>query len=438
MKGVAQEVPHRAAGLAVLLVMATVLYPASSNAADVNAGFSLGVAYTDNIDRLDSGGRNETIAQTGMTLSILEASRRINADVRSSLNYYDYIDNTFDSDLVGAVDALIDLSVVEGRIHWFVQENYGRTLFDPFQPDRPENWENLNFLTTGPTIVLYQGVRNDSGIDLRYSWVHYETRPFDNETANARFWVGREIRRDHRLSINLDVAETEYDNGGLTPDYERRSAFLRYEIDRGRNLLEIDAGFTEQEILSQTDDGVMFNASWTHQISAFSQFSLNLTRQFADQANVFRFQQDTGRDIDSIGDLTENGSPFLLNGIDVGYSLTGERTIFSISAGASDQEFDTQDQLDREDVRLDLFLQRNLTRSLFASIDLRFHRRELPNVSREDETRSGSLSVGYRFSDALDLAIRYTNTSQDSSSITNKYEENRGDLTLTYIPAWGR
>jgi len=430
--------PRRAAGVPVVLLMMTGIYAASSNAADVNAGFSLGVAYTDNIDRLDSGGRDETIAQGGMSLSIAETSRRINADVRSALSYYDYIDDTYESDLVGAVDALIDLTVVEGRVQWIVQETFGRTLFDPFQPDRPENTENLNFLTTGPTIVLFQGVRNDSGVDLRYSWVNYETRPFDSETANARFWIGRQIRRDHRLSINLELAETEFDNGGLTPDYERQTAFLRYEVDSGRNLLEIDAGFTEQEILSQTSDGVMFSAAWTRQLSASSQFSLNLARQFADQANVFRFQQDISRDLDSIGDLTENGSPFLLNSIDVGYSATGERTIFSVRAGASDQEFDTQNQLDREDLRIELFAQRNLTRLLFASIDLRFNKREFPNLARDDEGRSASLSVGFQLSAALDLTFRYTRISQDSTSVTNKYEENRGDLTLNYIPAWGR
>jgi hypothetical protein len=430
--------PRRAAGVPVVLLMMTGLYAASSNAADVNAVFSLGAAYTDNIDRLDSGGRDETIAQGGMSLAIAETSRRIDADVRSSLTYYDYIDDTYESDLVGAVDALIDLNVVEGRVQWLTQETFGRTLFDPFQPARPENLENLNYLTTGPTIVLFQGVRNDSGVDLRYSWVNYETRPFDNETANARFWIGRDIRRDHRLSINFELAETEFDNGGLTPDYERRSAFLRYEVDSGRNQLEIDVGVTEQEILSQTDDGVMFAVAWTRQISASSQFFLNLTRQFADQANVFRYRQDISRDIDSIGDLTENGSPFLLNSIDVGYSATGERTIFSISAGASDQEFETQGRLDREDLRIDLFARRNLTRRLFTSIDLRFHKRELPNIARDDETRSASLSVGFQLSAAFDLTFRYTRISQDSTTVTNKYEENRGDLTLNYIPAWGR
>jgi hypothetical protein len=428
----------RTAGFLRLSLLAAVIYSANSNSADIGAAFSLGVGYTDNINLDVVDGVDETIASSGIALSFIEVTRKIDADVRGNLDYYNYLEDTNDNEVVAALDGLIDIELVQDRLQWLIQENYGRTTFDPFMPARPENMENLNFLTTGPTIILYQGTRNDSGIDLRYSRLDYETRPFDNERQSALFWIRREVRRDHWLSINADAERIEFDNDGLTPDYKRRSAYLRYEGTLGRNLLDISAGYTEQEILSDTGDGILLNASWTHQFSTLSQFTLNAGRQFADQGNVFRYQQDITRDLDSVGDLTENGSPFRMDNIDLLYSLAGERTTLAFTVGVSEQRYETQGENDRDDARIELFALRDLTRSLYSSIDVRFQRREFPNIARDDDTLSASLTFGYRFSAAIDLSLRYTYQSRDSSAVTDGFDVHRGDLTLTYTPEWGR
>lgn len=428
----------RTAGFLRLSLLAAVIYSTNSNSADIGAAFSLGVGYTDNINLDVVDGVDETIASSGIALSFIEVTRKIDADVRGNLDYYNYLEDTNDNEVVAALDGLIDIELVQDRLQWLIQENYGRTTFDPFMPARPENMENLNFLTTGPTIILYQGTRNDSGIDLRYSRLDYETRPFDNERQSALFWIRREVRRDHWLSINADAERIEFDNDGLTPDYKRRSAYLRYEGTLGRNLLDISAGYTEQEILSDTGDGILLNASWTHQFSTLSQFTLNAGRQFADQGNVFRYQQDITRDLDSVGDLTENGSPFRMDNVDLLYSLTGERTTLAFTVGVSEQRYETQGENDRDDARIELFALRDLTRSLYSSIDVRFQRREFPNIARDDDTLSASLTFGYRFSAAIDLSLRYTYQSRDSSAVTDGFDVHRGDLTLTYTPEWGR
>jgi hypothetical protein len=408
------------------------------HAVDINAGFALGVGYSDNINRASDDRIDETIARTGMALSAIENGRKLDLDIRGSLDYYDYLNDTYDSDVVGALDALVDVSIIEERLRWVIKDNYGRAAFDPFQPARPENWENINYLTTGPTIMLYQAGRNESGIDLRYSNMNYETRPFDNERRSGRFWIGREIRRNHTLSLNADTEVVEFDNGGLTPDYRRRSAFLRYEADTGRNLFSIDGGYMQQEILSQESDGIIFNGAWTRRISARSQLTLNASRQFSDQGNVFRYQQDITRDLDSIGDLTENGSPFLLHNADITYSLDVERTNFSIRIGASEQEYETQGELDRTDARAELFLLRDFTRSLYGSVDLRWHDREFSNIVRDDQTVSATLRIGYRLSAAFDVSISQSYLSRNSTDVANEFDEHRGDLLLTYSPAWGR
>jgi hypothetical protein len=419
------------------LFLVATLYSASSGSVELDGDFSLGVSHSDNVSRVPTGEIEETIAETGMFLSVVETSRRLDAEVRSDLNYYNYLDNTYDNEVVAAVDAVVNLTLVEDRVIWRLQENYGRTLFDPFQADRPENWENVNFLTTGPAIVVYQDGRNDSGINLSYSRMNYETRPFDNERQGAGLWIAREVRRDRTLSLNAEMEKVEFDNG-VTPEYERLSTYLRYEGSAGRNTFDVQAGYTEQEILAETSDGILLDASWIRQVSGMSEVYLNVGRRFSDQGNVFRYQQSITRDVDSVGDLTENGSPFLLQNIAIGYTLTGDRTTIDLRVGATEQEYETQSELDRKDAVFDLFIQRDLTRSLFTRVDVTLSKREFMDIQREDDTLLASLSFGYRLSAALDISLRYTRFSRESDAVENEFDENRGNLTLTYIPAWAR
>jgi uncharacterized protein (PEP-CTERM system associated) len=118
--------------------------------------------------------------------------------------------------------------------------------------------------------------------------------------------------------------------------------------------------------------------------------------------------------------------------------LGGERTTLAFTVGVSEQRYETQGENDRDDARIELFALRDLTRSLYSSIDVRFQRREFPNIARDDDTLSASLTFGYRFSAAIDLSLRYTYQSRDSSAVTDGFDVHRGDLTLTYTPEWGR
>ncbi len=416
---------------------AMLLFGAAVEAMEVEAAYSLGVGYSDNIDRVPEDGQEETIAHTGVSLALTHNTRRIRADVRGTLNYYEYTGNTYEGDLVAALTGLLDLNLVEDRLTWTVQNNYGRALFDPFLPARPENWENLNFFTTGPDISLLRWGRNLSGISLRYSQMDYEMRPFDNDRRSATFWIGREIRRDQILSLNAEVEKIEFSNG-ITPEYERRSAYLRYAAETGRNIFSVDAGYTEQEIRSETADGVRFNLAWTRELSTRSQLTLNIGRQFADQGTVFRYQQDITRDLDSIGDVTENGSPFQLDNIDIVYTLNGERTMFSARAGAGEQEYELQNDRRRRDARFEFFARRDLTRNLFVTGRARLYQRDFPNLDREDDTWVAGVGIGWRFSASLDLSLSYARASRDSNVPANEFDENRGDLTLSYTPLWAR
>ncbi len=408
-------------------------------AVEFDGNFTVGASRTDNIALVSEDATDETVAQFGANLNFTQASRRLTADFRSTVTYYDYLDGTFEDETVAAAVALFDFNVIDNVLQFAVTDNYGRTLFNPFEAARPENQENVNIFTAGPNLTFFQGARNDAGLDVIYTNTYYEIRPFDNEQFSGRIYFGRELRENHNLSLNLAAETIEFDNGGLTPDVDRDSVFFRYRVRAARTDIDLDIGFSEQEIFGGTSErGVLLDFNVDRQITSNSRLTFLGGSRFADQSDVFRLNQDASRDIDDFGDVTETGAPFRLNNVGIGYSLQAGRTIVGLNFGLAEQDYEDQPGLDRKDANIALFVSRDFSRSLFGIVDILASRREFETVSTEDDTIIGSVSLGYRFMNSLSASLRLSRNTRDASDPTNDFDENRVQLLFTYTPRWAQ
>ena len=198
--------------LSLATVLMTVIFAAS--AAEINAEFSVGFGISDNIARTPANEVEENIGVIGFAFDLTERTQKTDVAIRSNFDYVDYQDDTFDSELVGRLDALLNFFLIDERLTWQVQNNYGQQLIDPLTPSRPDNRENVNYFTTGPTLTLPFGSRSSMGLELLYSNVNYEIRPFDNERVTATIKLGREIREDHDLERLIGL------NTGLTARHQ--------------------------------------------------------------------------------------------------------------------------------------------------------------------------------------------------------------------------
>ena len=173
-----------------------------SVAAELEAEVRAGVGVSDNIARTSTMEIDETIATVGFDFAATEQTRRLDLDIRSNVDYLDYVDDTFDAEWVGGLNGLAIFSLIDERLTWEIRDNFGQQLLDPLEVARPGNRENVNFFTTGPTLTSSAGGRNPIVLDARYSRVSYEERPFDNDRLSGRLSVGRNTSRDATASLN--------------------------------------------------------------------------------------------------------------------------------------------------------------------------------------------------------------------------------------------
>ena len=558
---------HEHSPAIVILILLAV--SAVGNAAEYDASVRASIGASDNIARTAQNEVDETLTTFGLDFNVTEQTNRMDLDLRTQFDYVDYADDTFDSEWVGGVNALVNFTLIDERLRWVVQDNFGQTLFNPLQPARPNNREDVNFLTTGPTFNLLPGSRNLIDIDLRYSRMDFEERPFDNDRLSAALSVGREISRESTMSLNLTGERTEFDNDGLAAptapieqyeafvryettgnrsalgfdvgpvvqdnfgqtlfnplqparpnnredvnflttgptfnllpgsrnlididlrysrmDFEERpfdndrlsaalsvgreisrestmslnltgertefdndglaaptapieqyEAFVRYETTGNRSALGFDVGYIEVEFAGSKSDGILARVDYSRQTSANGNFTVSVGSQFSDQGNIFRFFSDITNNLGDTTDIAASPAPFQNNFFALTYTLDQTRYAIDASFDWNQEDFEDGQGFDRDVFRGDLVLRREVTRTIFAGARIGFLRREFDILPRRDDDLILGLNIGYRFTAGFDLALEYQHFQRNSIFPGADFTENRAFLRVSYTPVWSR
>jgi len=416
----------------------TALAGSAAHGVEIEAQFNVGVGVSDNIARTSDNEIDEVIGVAGFNFSLIEETRRVSADIQSQFDYLYYKDGTFDNEWVGGLSAALDINLIEERLTWIFRENFGQQNADPLDPARPGNRENVNYFTTGPTLSLLPASRNLVEIDLHYSSVNFEERDADNERITSALRVGREIRRGATLSLNALTERVEFDNDGLSPDFDRHEGFVRYELFGSRNTLGVDLGYTEIDVEGETGDGLLLRVDWSREVSASATFRMSGGSNYSDQGNIFRFYQDITSDLRDTTDSVDTTEPFTNNFFSIGYGLNRDRTSVNASFNWNQEDYDGRSPDDRESTSVNLDLRRDFTSNLFGRLGVFYQRLEYENLGRVDDDTSVSAEIGYRFGPSSSVSLQYARQERDSNITMADSRENRVFLRFYFTPAWGR
>src|SRR5688572_9039668 len=125
-----------------------------ADATDFQYAIEAGAGTTDNITRQPVNPEDETIATVGLDLQLRRDASKVDVDALIDLAYFDYLNDTFSSDLLGIAFADIHAELVPDRFSWVLTDSFGQLSLDPFEASTPENRENVNLLTTGPDFLM--------------------------------------------------------------------------------------------------------------------------------------------------------------------------------------------------------------------------------------------------------------------------------------------
>ena len=412
----------------------TALLVSSSHAADLAYEISGGAGHTDNINRVEVGEQEEDIGLVGLRLSLNQQSARTQADVRGNVSYYDYLDDTYDSEVLGNLAANATFAIVPERFVWSASDYFGQVLRDPFQPSTPENRENVNQLATGPDVIVALGAQTSIRLSGRYILSTYEDSPFDSDTISAGLGLSRSLSEASAVSLNYEAQQTEFDEQGLDADYDQSEAFVRYQTAGARTTFSADVGYTELERDASLDSegGLLLRLETARRISPASVVSLNAGREFANSGSAFASAQGFGSvDVGNVSGQ-QTTEPFTNDYVAASWDYSRNRTGLGLGVSYNEQKYDVSNELDQTLLSVTALASRQMSQRTSLSVALIYSDGSFERPGGDYDDIGSTLSFAWRLSQRLSLSAKYDHWRRSSEQPNGDYEENRIWLTLAY------
>lgn len=417
-----------------------VLASGSSVAAEISSTFNASVGRSDNILRTDDNQVEESMATVGIELDATHNGPKLTTDIHVNADYIEYVDGSFDNEVLGGANIVANYWFLEDKFGWNLQYNYGQQVFNPLAPIRPDNRENVSFVTTGPQLIVPLGARFELKANAEISETSYEINPNDSQRVGGRASIGRLMSSGRTLSLVGTQERVEYDININSPDYDRRAAFLRFESINTRGSFAFDIGVNELQLdgIDEKTDGTFVRLDWTRILSEGIELTITGGSRFSDQGDIFRFFRNVAFDLRETEDVAGVQTPFQNNYGSLALNLERARTSIDLVAIYSDEDYELNSNFDRLIKQFNLLINRDLSRKLFGEFGVNTSSRRFGTNNRDDRDTLLTLAIGFRFNEAASTTLSYQHFSRNSNQGVTEFDENRIFLRFSYVPKWAR
>ncbi len=397
---------------------------------------SAGVQHSDNIQRTAVNEESQTIGVAGLQLGINSNRPRLTTDVVGNLEYRDYLDDAFDNELVGGVDASLDFAFIPQRLHWVVEDNFGQIANQRQLADTPDNRQNVNYLSTGPDITFSMGGRTALQLSGRYGDAYYENTPEDNQSLTGSVALIRRMSDMAAWSLNASTTEVEYDEEELFAKYRLDRGFLRYEAEGRLTTFSADAGYTQVDREGdEKSDGLLARVELSRAVAARSRIGLQAGTEFATPGEAFRRDQAvTGIPTTGGDDGVPFSDPYQLDYAYVTWSTVWPRGSFAATLNARNEEHEIVTQQDRDVRGASVTFIRRLTPRVSADLSGFYDKEEFVNTDVDFDEWNVTFGVSWLLGRGFSLNVRLDHLEGSSDDGLRDYEENRGYIGIAYAP----
>ncbi len=401
---------------------------------DVSGRAGVGVMYSDNITRTSVATTDDTVIDATTQFLAHESSRRVLADVRGNLQYLDYAQHTYSSNVVGDVAGYGRFDFVPERFNWEVLDNFGQQQLTPGSPDTPDNRQNVNFFSTGPHVQLDFSRRLRLIVGGRYSRVSYETTSDGNNRVGGSVGLVRLIDFASDMSVNVTSESVRFESGSLNPDFTRRQVFGRYRSKGGRSSLVAEAGYDQVSGDAGQLSAPLIRIELTHEVSAFSTFSLYAGRETSDAGSQLRQLQSQAPQVQGSLMVQRSTDPFSYRYVRAGWRYSRNRTSFDLGVSRALEHHEIQTALDHTTTSLYAGIQRQIARLLTASVSFSHLKNDYDIQATDSSQSTGLAGLAWRVTRHVDIRAEYQRMHQSSPTALYRYNENR--LALSIGAVW--
>ncbi len=280
----------------------------AARAADGTLDYSVyaGLMHSDNVSLSATDPISQNVLIPGINFSYVQAGSAVQANVAGTLEYRDYLGNAFSSQTLVQLSSQVNWTIMPQRLDFTVQDFAGVQPLSTLASDAPNNQQQTNVLTLGPTLHFRVGDTMLGQAELRYvNSDASKNKEFNSSRGEAALRVFKDLSATAQLSLNLEsqrvvfadpaaASSAFYIPGAATtdPNYNRNEAFGHYVSKLAQVDVDLALGWSQIAFSSAPDASTALarlTVGW--RATPNHHFELTAVHQYSDAAQDMILQQ---------------------------------------------------------------------------------------------------------------------------------------------------
>jgi hypothetical protein len=448
--------------LARAMALALAIVPGAVWASQFDYSIYASVEHSDNITLNDSDPISQNIFSPGINFSYAQQGSVFQANVSGTLQYNDYLGHQFSDQTQTQLAAQANWTVLPKRLDFTVEDYAGVEPVDSLASNSPDNQQQTNVLSLGPTLHLQFGDVMRAQIELHYlNSYASKVQDFNSSRGLAAFRLYRDLSPTDTLSLNLESERVRFNNSvadelvdGVndtitTPNYTRDEIYGRYVSTLAHVDIDTLLGWSKIYFdRAPSDSKPLVRATVGWQLTPHNSLSVSGAYEFSDAAqdmsvqpgqsivntlsqNPTDFIDNPGGGI-STGDLVIDSEVYLERTLQVTYTYHTERLQLSVAPMYDKLTYlngSTFDQSTRGGTAsLDYHLRPRTTLTGFVNVQREIY----TSLDRTDKTYRYGVDLGHQWTPHWSWHVSYIRELRGSTAIGQSYHANEVYFSVVF------
>lgn len=266
-------------------LMAT-LVSTSVSAAQFEYSLRAGINHTDNIGLTQEDPISQTALAPGFAFTLQQQGSTLQANVVGNLEYRDYLGGAFDNQTLTQLAGEANWTMLPERLDFSVMDYAGVQPLSSFSSNAPDNQQQTNVLTLGPTLRFRLNATLRGQAELRYTNSRAsKTKDFNSSRGKAALRLFKDLSPNAWLSANAETERVTFDNEASGSAYERTQLFASSATHS--NQVDVDASLGWSRLSfddAASVDTPLARLRLAWRMTPSSTLALRIARQYADAA----------------------------------------------------------------------------------------------------------------------------------------------------------
>jgi len=448
--------------LARAVTLALAVVPGAALASQFNYSIYGSVEHSDNITLSDSNPISQNVFIPGINFSYAQQGSVLQANVTGTLQYNDYLGHQFSSQTQTELAGQANWTVLPKRLDFTVEDYAGVEPVDSLASNAPDNRQQTNVLSLGPTLHLQFGTVMRAQFELHYlNSYASKVKDFNSSRGQAAFRLYRDLNPTDTLSLNVESQRVKFNNSDTiepvagvddtiaTPNYTRNEIYGRYvstlmhfnaDVMLGWSKIDFDRAPSDSKPLARITLGWQFNPRHALSATGAYQFSDAAQDMFlqpgqsivnVENENPTDFIYNPGGGI-STGSLVVDSEVYLEKTLQATYTYHTERLQLSVAPTYDKLSYLNTSPFNQSTrggtISADYRIRPNTTLTGFINAE----RLTYTSLLRTDKTYRYGVDVGHQWTPHWSWHVSYIRQLRNSNAADQSYHENEVYFSVVF------